>query len=58
MCLDRAHAWEYLHDPKISGRLDAEGLLELCRQAGFSESEAQRAANQRANERLSRELPP
>ncbi len=51
-------AQELLQNPEVGGALNAEGVLELCKAAGMSEDEAQKAASQRALERLRRELPP
>jgi hypothetical protein len=42
----------------VSGTLNAEGILDLCRRAGFGEEAAQKAASQRALERQRLELPP
>ncbi len=47
-----------LRDPKFSGTLNAEGVLDLYRMAGYSEAVAQKAANARANERMKRNLDP
>jgi len=47
-----------LHDPSIGGNQDADHLLKLCKQAGYTEEEAQRLATERANERLDRDLSP
>jgi hypothetical protein len=51
-------AWDILHDPKASGELNAEQVLELCIQAGYGEEAAQKAAVRRANQRLDRDLTP
>lgn len=51
-------AYNLLHDPQVGGSLDAESVLELCRQAGYSEEASQRAAAQRAESRMSRDQPP
>ncbi len=45
-------AWRILQDPKASGELDAEGILQLCKAAGYSEKASQEAAKQRADQRL------
>jgi len=47
-----------VHDPDIGGAQSAEGLLKLCRRAGYSEDEAQKMATERANQRLDKELVP
>jgi hypothetical protein len=56
--MEDVRAWELLHDPDVAGRLDAEGYYELCKAAGFPEDEAQRAASERAWQRLRKDLPP
>lgn len=56
--LETAKSWEMLNDPKVSGSIDAEGYLELCKAAGMTEDEAQKAASRRAWERMRRDLPP
>jgi len=50
-------AWKDLRDPQVGGALDAEGVLEVARQAGFSENEAQKAATRHGFERLKRNYP-
>ncbi len=47
-----AQAWRTLQDPTAAGGLDAEGVLHLCRAAGYSEEECQKAARKRAEQRL------
>ncbi len=56
--LEAVTAWRVLHDPKASGEMDADGILELCKQAGYSEEASQKAAEARANARMDRDLPP
>jgi len=56
--LETARAWGMLYDPKVSGELTSEDLLELCRRAGINEEDAQKMAKRRANERMDRELEP
>lgn len=51
-------AWERLHDPEIGGRMTAEELLEACRTAGYSEDQAQKAASERALQRMRMDLAP
>lgn len=46
-----------LHDPNVGGKLNAEQFLELCKDAGYSEEQAQKAATRRANQRLDQGLP-
>lgn len=55
--LETVHAYDALHSSE-AGRLDAEAVLELCRAAGYSEEASQKAARQRALERMRRDLPP
>lgn len=50
--LGRAKAWEMLHDPKITGQLNTESYMQLCRDAGYSENAVQKAGNRWANKRL------
>lgn len=57
-CLPAAIAYENLHNPALSGGLDAEGVLELAKLAGYSEEAAQKAAKRRGEERMKRDLPP
>lgn len=45
-------AWRNLQDPKCAGDLDANGVLHMCRTAGFSEEASQDAAKKRAEQRL------
>jgi hypothetical protein len=47
-----------LHDPNVGGMLKGEEVLELAREAGFTEDQAQHMATDRANRRLERELEP
>lgn len=51
-------AHDRLRDPRQGGRANAEEMYELCKAAGYSEEAAQRAARQRAEDRMDRELPP
>jgi hypothetical protein len=51
-------AWQMVNDPKVSWELDSEGLLMLCKDAGYSEASAQKAATDRANARMDRGLMP
>lgn len=55
--LQFAEARDDLRNPQIGGVVDAEGMLELCRAAGYSEDEAQRAASARGFERIKRGMP-
>ena len=55
--LQTAKAWEMLHDPNVGGKLNADQFLELCKEAGYSEEQAQKAATRRANQRLDQGLP-
>jgi hypothetical protein len=50
-------AWQDLRNPAVGGVLDAEGILELCRAAGFSEEESQKAATRQAYERIKKGHP-
>ncbi len=52
------YAWEVLRNPEASGNLNAEGILEFYRAAGYPEEVAQKRATQRANARLDQDLPP
>lgn len=51
-------AWEQLHDPEVGGKMTAEELLEACLAAGYPEEVAQKAASERALQRMRMELPP
>ena len=55
--LERTYYWEMLHDPMLSGSMNTEEFLDLCKKAGFAEREAQAAASQRAWQRLRKDLP-
>lgn len=50
-------AWRALHDPEIGGRMGADEVLQLCKDAGYSEQAAQAAAKTRAEQRLDQGLP-
>lgn len=50
--LPKVRAWERLHDPEQSGKLTFEQFFDLAVVAGYSEDEAQRAANERGWQRL------
>lgn len=50
-------AWERLHSEE-GGRMTAEELLEACRAAGYPEEAAQKAASERALQRMRLDLPP
>lgn len=50
--LPKVRAWERLHDPERSGKLSFEQLFDLAIAAGYTEEQAQEAANQRGWERL------
>ena len=50
-------AYRMLHDPQIGGQAGAEQVLELCKAAGYCEDAAQKAARQRADQRLDAEQP-
>ncbi len=54
----QARAWDRLHTPNDSGTLDSEGLLNLAKEAGFTEEAAQKAATARANARMDQNLKP
>lgn len=45
-------AWRVLQDPEAQGGLDADGILVMHRRAGYPEEECQKAARQRAEQRL------
>ncbi len=51
--MEKVRAWELLHDPEYSSGLDMDGLHRLMIRAGFSAEVAQKAATQRAWERMS-----
>jgi hypothetical protein len=51
------YAWEILRDPETGGSLSAEGVLEMYRAAGYSEEIAQKAASERAWQRMQRDMP-
>jgi len=53
----QVHNWRKLQDPQIGGNADPDTILELCRKAGFSEEESQKAAAKRANDRLDDQQP-
>jgi hypothetical protein len=57
-CLEQAKCWSAVHDPNIGGMMDAEEFLELCKAAGYSEEAAQKAATERANKRMDKDLTP
>jgi hypothetical protein len=52
--LDIAKAWELMHDPQVAGNLDTEQYMELCKQAGYTEAETQKAGTRWAAARLER----
>lgn len=47
-----ATAWKTLQDPQANGNLTADGVLHLCRAAGYTEKASQEAARARANQQL------
>ena len=51
--LAMVRAWERLHDPERSGSLNFGDFFDLAIAAGYSEEEAQKAANRRGWDRLS-----
>ncbi len=53
-----AMAWRDLHDPNIGGKLKAEQLYDLAKQAGVAEEDIQKIVRQRAEERLNNDLEP
>jgi len=55
--MEETRAWELLNDPQHAGGLNAEGILELCKAAGYSEEASQQAAKERALARLRNDLP-
>lgn len=50
--MTRLKAMDRLSDPKYGGNLNASQFYELMIEAGYSESVAQKAANQRGNSRM------
>lgn len=56
--LKLARAWAMLHDPGVVKHLDSEAYMALHRDAGYSETEAQKAGTAWANSRLDRGLEP
>ena len=50
--MQTTQAWELLHNPTHCSKLRMGELYELMLRAGYSEESAQRAANQRGNDRL------
>lgn len=50
--MPRVRAWERLHDASYSGGLSMGALKDLMLQAGYSEADAQAAANKRGWDRL------
>jgi hypothetical protein len=52
MVMPRVQAWERLNDPEYSGKLKMTEFYELLIKAGYDESTAQKAANQRGWDRL------
>ena len=57
-CLEDLESWRLLHNPTVTGVLNAEEFYDLCKAAGYGEETSQKAARQRAYERLKRDLPP
>ena len=55
--LGKVMAWDRLHDPNIGGQMDAKGIYETAKKAGYTEDEAQKAMGLRAWERMNRDLP-
>lgn len=53
----QTHAWHALQNPEVGGRMDPDQILDLCRRAGYTEEAAQKAASQRAEERLDSQVP-
>ncbi len=53
----QVQAYKLLHDPQVGGTATPDQLLDLCKRAGYPEESAQKAASQRANERLDHGLP-
>ena len=51
-CVHTAKAWEMLHDPKVTEKLNTEAYMGLCRAAGYGEDAVQKAGNSWANKRL------
>ena len=51
-CHRTAKAWDMLHDPKITERMNTESYMELVRAAGYDEDAVQKAAKDWANKRL------
>lgn len=56
--LQTGRAYDMLHDPNVGGSLKSDDFLSLCRRAGYSEEAAQKAATERANQRLDRNMEP
>ncbi len=53
-----AKAWEMLHDPKVTGSLNTDQYMSLCRDAGYGEEAVQKAGTMWANKRLDAGLEP
>jgi hypothetical protein len=58
MALESARAYEWVNTPSIASSLTADGMLELCRKAGYSEESSQKAATNQANARMDRDMVP
>lgn len=54
--LDTSQAWRLLNDPSVAESIGTEAYMDLCRQAGYSEYQTQKAGCRWAAARLDRGL--
>ncbi len=45
-------AWRIMHDPEIAANLDTEQYMRLCKEAGYTERQSQKAGTRWAAARL------
>lgn len=53
----QVQAYRMLHDPQVGGQFGPNEILGLCREAGYGEEAAQKAASERGKQRLDQGLP-
>jgi len=53
-----AKCWHDLHDPQVGGQLDIEDFYELAKAAGLSQKEVEALVEERAYQRMRKEMPP
>jgi hypothetical protein len=56
--LKLARAWDMLHDPQVVKQLNTVNYMNLCRDAGYTEAEVQKAGNVWANSRMDAGMAP